>query len=125
MAVTVTQRSVINQDVPSRLLAVTLPPGTTLERFVEQETDRLKALYPKPKTQSVELGPELAEMLQIARYNRNYWEERYQLVKLALREELGFAKKGTSGGVPFVDRRQFPVTGYEVEPFEQDGIYPL
>lgn len=125
MSVTVTQRSVITQDVPSRLLAVTLPAGTTLEKYVEQETDRLRGLYPKPKINSAELGPELAEMLSIAKYNRTYWEERYQLTKLAIREELGWAKKGLSGGVPFVDRRIFPVTGYEVEPYEQDAIFPV
>ena len=125
MPVTVTQRSVITQDVPSRLVAISLPPGLTLEKYVEAETDRLRGLYPKPTVNSVELGPEIAEMLEIARYNRAYWEERYQLTKLAIREELGFAKKGLNGGVPFVDRRQFPVTGYEVESFEQDAIFPL
>lgn len=125
MAVTVSQRSVITQDVPSRLLAITLPPGVTLEKFVEAETERLRGLYPKPKTGSIELGPEVAEMLQIAKYNRAFWEERYQLTKLEIREQLGWAKKATNGGIAFADRRQFPVTGYEVESFEQDAIFPL
>lgn len=125
MPVTVTQRSVITQDVPSRLVAISLPPGTTLERYVEAETDRLRGLYPRPTVNSVELGSELAEMLDIAKYNRAFWEEKYQLTKLAIREELGFAKKATSGGIAFADRRQFPVSGYEVESFDQDGIYPL
>lgn len=125
MAITITQRTQITQDVPSKLIALELPPGVSLEKFVEQETERLRGLYPKPKVNSIELGSELAEMLQVARANLHFWEERYALVKLAIREELGFAKKGLNGGVPFVDRRQFPVSEYHVEPFDQDAIYPV
>lgn len=125
MPVTVTQRSVITQDVPSRLVAIEVPAGTTLEKYIEAETERLRTKYPEPTVNSIELGSELAEMLHIARANRAYWEERYQLTKLAIREELGFAKKGLNGGIPFVDRRIFPVTGYEVENFTQDAIFPV
>jgi hypothetical protein len=125
MAVTVTQRSVITEDVPSRLLALTLPPGVTLDKWVEMETARLRHAYPKPKVAAAELGLDYAEMLRVARHNRNYWAERYELLKLDLREELAWAKKGTVNGIPFVDRRQFPVNGYAVESYEQDALFPV
>ncbi len=123
--ITVTQRSVITQDVPSRLLTLTLPAGVTLDKWVETETARLRHQYPKPKAGAVELGRDYAEMLRIARDRRNYWNERYELLKLDLREELGWAKKGTADEIPFIDRRQFPVKGYEVESYEQDALFPV
>lgn len=125
MTRTITKRARIVEDVPAHLVEVKLPPGVTLEKYIETVNARLKGLYPKPKVDSVELGPECAEMIRIAKYNRDLWEMRYQLLKLEIREQLGFAKKGTADGIPFIDRRQFPVSGYKVDPYDQDAIYPL
>lgn len=125
MATIITQRAVITQDMPSRLLTLQLPPGVTLDKWVEAETARLRQAYPKPKAAAVELGAEAAEMLRIAKNNRDEWEQKYQLYKLILREDLGWAKKGLANDIPFIERRQFPVRGYEVEAYDQDALYPL
>lgn len=125
LATTISHRAVITQDVPSHLLTLKLPAGFSLDKWVEQENARIRQMYPTYKDPAKELGREYAEMWRLARYNVRFWAERYELLKLETREELGWAKKGLADGIPFVDRRMFPVQGYEVDGYEQDALYPV
>lgn len=115
----------ITQDVPEQLTLLRRPPGIGLERWVKMESARLTAEYPKPKEDSVELGTEFAVMMDVARHERNDWNQTYELFKLLLRERMGWASRATANGQPFVERRQFHVSGYPVEPYDQDALYPL
>lgn len=114
----------VTQRLPSGLLAVELPPGVSLDKYIAQETEKLKERYPLKAT-STELGSELRAMYEVGRDMRNLWEMRYELVKLRLREEMKSAKIGMADGMPFVARRQHPVSGYTVDPYEQDALYPV
>lgn len=125
MATKITQRAVVTEDMPSKLLTLKLPPGVTLDAWVEQENQRLRSRYPNVKHPYTELGDESAEMFRIARYNRTLWEQRYQLVKLMLREDLEWGKKGTANGIPFIDRRIFHVDMFETPEHDVDALYPL
>jgi hypothetical protein len=125
MTTTVEHRSVIRQDVPSGLLTLQLPPGVSLDKWVEMENTRLKHQFPAIKEPYAELGAEASEILNICKAERALWAMRYEVHKLRLREDLGFAQRGLANGVPFIERRMFPVKGYEVDPYEQDALYPL
>ena len=125
MTTTVEHRSVIRQDVPSGLLTLQLPPGVSLDKWVEMENVRLKQQFPVVKEPYAELGIEASEILNICKAERALWAMRYEVHKLRLREELGFAHRGLANGVPFIERRIMNVRGYEVEPYEQDALYPL
>lgn len=125
MTVKVTQRAVVTEDMPSGLLTLKLPPGVTLDNWVTQETARIRALYPVPKNDYTELGTETAEMLRIARFNRQMWEQRYELLKLRIREDMAWGKKGTADGVPFIDRRIFHIDEHPTAAHDVDALYPL
>jgi hypothetical protein len=125
MAIKITQRAVVTEDMPSGLLTLKLPPGTTLDKWVEHENARLKDRFPEIKHATKELGPELSEMLQIARRNKKLWEERYELIKLQIREEMEWSKKGTANDVPFIDRRIFHVKTFETPEHDVDALFPL
>lgn len=125
MGTTVSHRAVVSVDAPSHLLTLQLPPGMTLEKWVEQETARLREQYPRPKEPAKELGRDYAEMLRTAKHQRDFWTTKYELLKLELREDLGWAKKGLADGIPFIDRRQFPVSGYTVDSYDQDALFPV
>lgn len=118
-------RTRVVEKLPSGLLTLSLPPGMTLDRWVATETARLRRTYPAPKTAVTDLSPELADMYVTAREQRKLWDTRYELVKLRIREELGWAKIGLDRDMPFVTRRQYPVSSYEVESFDMDAIFPL
>jgi len=125
MAVTVRQRSVLEIDVPSYLLTLELPPGMSLDKWVEKETERIKQMYPDYKDTDVELGREYGEMYRTARFQRNEWEKRYELLKLDARERLGWARRGTADGLPFVQRRINNVKPYAVPGYVNDALYPV
>jgi hypothetical protein len=125
MATKITQRAVVTEDMPSGLLTLKLPPGVTLDNWVKHETMRLRGLYPNPKNPYTELGTEAAEMFRIARANRQLWNERYELLKLKLREDMEWGKKGTADGVPFIDRRIFHVDEFSTSEHDVDALYPL
>lgn len=122
---TIRQRTEITEDYPSQLLLLRRPPGVSLEKWVRSETHRLKETFPEIKETAKELGPEAAEMLRTAKHNRDLWNERYELLKLDIREQLGWAKKGTVNDIPFIERRIFPVRDYHVDAREEDALYPL
>lgn len=122
---TIRQRTEVTEDYPSQLLLLKRPPGVSLVKWVKSETGRLKETYPEIKEAAKELGPEAAEMLRTAKYNRDLWNERYELVKLEVREQMGWAKKGTALDVPFIERRKFTVRDYHVNSYEEDSLYPL
>lgn len=118
-------RAEIVEDVPSRLLTLQLPPGISLDKWVKMETARLRHAYPEPKELATELDPELAEMLITSKAQLKRWTKSYQLTKLEIRGELGFHQVGTVRGVPFAERRMYPVKGYTVHPYDLDAIFPL
>jgi hypothetical protein len=122
---TIRQRTEVTEDYPSQLLLLRRPPGVSLVKWVKSETGRLKETYPEIKESAKELGPEAAEMLRTAKYNRDLWSERYELVKLEIREQLGWAKKGTASDIPFIERRKFTVRDYHVNAYDEDALYPL
>jgi hypothetical protein len=123
--ITVTQRAVVTEDMPSGLLTLKLPPGVTLDKWVKTETERLRTVYPETKWATIELGSESAEMLRVARHNKQVWEQRYELLKLKLREDMQWAKKGTCNEVPFIDRRIFHVDDFVTSAHDVDALYPL
>ena len=116
-------RAVITVEAPPMLATLEVPAGLTLEQWREQEEARLKLLYPKIKAATTEIDPDLAEMLRIADQEAAYWEQKRQLIRLKIREQLEWAKKGTVNGVPVVDRRIFPVKEHEVHDYEVDALY--
>jgi hypothetical protein len=125
MTTTYEHRSVIHRDVPTSLLTLQLPPGVSLDKWVKMETARLRHQYPEVKEPSVELGGETSEILDICKAERDLWTMRYEVHKLHIREEMGYAYRGLAEGLPFIERRITPVKGYEVNPYEQDALYPL
>jgi hypothetical protein len=125
MAIKITQRAVVTEDMPSGLLTLKLPPGTTLDNWVKDENQRIKDRFPEIKHETRELGPELAEMLRIAKHNKQLWEQRYELIKLQIREELQWARKGTADDLPFIGRRIFHVKTFETPEHTVDALFPL
>lgn len=125
MSTTVEHRSVIRQDVPTGLLTLHLPPGISLDKWVRMETARIKHQYPVIKESYAELGAEAKEILEICKAERDVWNMRYELHKLRLREDLGFAHRGQANGIDFIERRITKVREYSVPEQEQDALYPL
>lgn len=125
MATTITRRAVITQDVPDYLLTLELPGGMTLDKWVEMETARIRQMYPDYKDRDVELGREYGEMFRIARHNRTEWEKRYELLKLDVREQMGWHRRGLADGLPFVTRRINNVKPYAVPGYVNDALYPV
>lgn len=125
MAKKISKRVTITQDVPEQVVLLQRPPGIGLKKWVDMESARLRYEYPKPKETSKELGLVAAEIMDVTRHEAKDWDEKYQLAKLMVRELLGWASVGTANGVPFVERRQFPVSGYAVDAYDQDALYPL
>lgn len=125
MTVTYQNRTVIKQDVPSGLLTLTLPPGISLDKWVKMETARIEHQYPSIKEGSVELGAETEEIFRICKAERDTWNIRYEVAKLHLREDLGYAKRGLANGIPFIERRITSVSDYHVDAYEQDALYPI
>jgi hypothetical protein len=122
---TVEHRSVIRQDVPSGLLTLQLPPGISLDKWVKMENARLKHQYPAVKESYAELGSDAKEILEVCKAERDLWTMRYEVHKLHLREDLGFAHRGLAEGVPFIERRITKVKPYSVPEQEQDALYPI
>jgi hypothetical protein len=125
MSTTYEHRSVIRRDVPTGLLTLQLPPGVSLDKWVKMETARLRHQFPEVKEASVELGKEASEILDICKAERDLWTMRYEVHKLHIREDMGYAHRGLADGLPFIERRITPVKGYEVNPYEQDALYPV
>jgi hypothetical protein len=131
------------EQIPSGLLTLKLPPGYSLDRWVEQETERLKEQHPHIQSESVELGPKYRRMHEVASHRRKAAETQYELLKLRMRERLGDAAYGTALGVPFISRRIYPVPGepskrtcaacgtvtsehgYWVDGYEMDAMFPV
>lgn len=118
-------RELLTQEIPSGLLTLHLPPDVSLDKWVEMETHRLRYEYPEITKESVELGPERREEYVTARYLLREAEQRYELCKLRLREDMGAAKKATSNQIPFASRYITPVTGFYTEPYIRDVVQPL
>jgi hypothetical protein len=98
----------VTEEVPSGLLTLKLPPGYSLDRWVEEETERLKAKYPHPHG-TKELGPRWRRMHEVASHRRKQAETTYELFKLKLWEKAGDAETVTSQGIGFKTRRQYHV----------------
>lgn len=118
-------REILTQEIPSGLLTLKLPPDMSLDKWVEMETARLKNEYPEIIKESVELGPERREEYVTARYLLREAEQRYELCKLRLREEMGAAKKATANGNPYAFRYITPVPGFWTQDHIRDVVQPL
>ena len=118
-------REILTTEIPSGLLTLQLPPDVSLDKWVEMETSRLKHEYPEIIKESVELGPERREEYVTARYLLRQAEQRYELCKLRLREDMGAAKKATANDVPFAFRYITPVDGFYTQPYTRDVVQPL
>lgn len=125
MAIRIEHRARLIEEVPARLLTLTLPAGVTLDKWVKMETARLREMYPEPKNPGTELGAESAEMFRVAKKNRDMWERYYQLVKLDIREQLEWGKKALADDIPFLDRRIINISGYHVDPRTEDALFPV
>ena len=118
-------REILTQEIPSGLLTLQLPPDISLDKWVEQETARIKHQYPDITEEAAELGSERREEYVTARYLLRQAEQRYELCKLRLREDMGAAKKATANTVPFAFRYITPVDGFYTQPYIRDVVQPL
>lgn len=118
-------REILTQEVPSGLLTLDLPPGVSLDKWVEMETARIKYEYPEITQEAVELGPERREEYVVARHLLRQAEQRYELCKLQLREEMGPARKATANGVGYAFRYITPVAGFWTSDHVRDVVQPL
>jgi hypothetical protein len=121
-ALTEQKRSLITVDTPDGFLDLAVPPGWTLDKWYKHETRRLAALYPEPALPSTELPGRLADMLTAADSLYKLGEMKRRLVRLLIREQLGWAQEGTVNGWPVARRVQQDVRGYSVEPYSRDMI---
>jgi hypothetical protein len=122
---TISRRVTITQDMPAALEDLKLPPGVTLDKFLDAEKQRISAKYPVVKEGVTEVDPELKEMMRIADREQKYWEEKRQLVRLRIREQMGFAKKAAADGEVFAERRMFPVDEKITDSYDVDAIYAV
>ena len=123
---TVTKRAVITEEIPLRLAELHVPPDWRLADWLEYEHDRIKAMYPVIKDPAKEVSLELCDMLRVADRLASEWEEKRQLVRVIVREELGFAKRAiTPDGKPLAERRMYPVEPYSVGEHKVDAIFRL
>jgi hypothetical protein len=97
----------------------------SLDKWVELETGRLKDEYPEILKEAVELGPERREEYVTARYLLREAEQRYELCKLRLREEMGAARKATANEIPYAFRYITPVEGFFTQSHIRDVVQPL
>jgi hypothetical protein len=122
------RKATIEIEVPEELLDLEIPAGFTLDQWVEHELARLESMYPSASikgSEVAEVGPELREMMRIADRWARYFEYKRQLVRLQVREAMGNAKKAAGDSEVFAERRQFPVKGHDVAPYEVDAIYAV
>lgn len=124
---TVTTRAVITEEIPLRLAELHVPANWRAADWLQYEHDRIKAMYPVIKdVPPQEVSLELCDMLRVADRLAAEWEEKRQLVRVIVREELGFAKRAvTPDGKPLAERRMYPVEGYEVGEHKVDAIFRL
>lgn len=119
------RRDIITEEIPSGLLTLNLPPGMSLNKWVETETARLKNTYPEIVKETIELGAERREEYVVARHRLREAEQMYELCKLRLREDMGPAKKATANGIPYAFRYITAVDGFWTDPYVRDVVQPL
>lgn len=124
---TVTTRAVVSEEIPLRLAELHVPANWRTADWLQYEHDRIKAMYPVIKdVPPQEVSLELCDMLRVADRLAAEWEEKRQLVRVIVREELGFAKRAiTPDGKPLAERRMYPVEGYKVGEHKVDAIFRL
>ena len=123
---TVATRAVITEEIPLRLAELRVPPDWRLADWLQHEHDRIKRMYPQIKVPVETVSLELCDMLRVADRLAAEWEEKRQLVRVVIREELGFAKRAiTPDGKPLAERRMYDVDGYSVREHKVDAIFRL
>lgn len=114
-------RKLIQVDVPAELLLLRPPDGWTIDRWYQQENDRLARMYPEVKIEDAEVPAEFAEMITaVSAFEA--WAKRKKLLKLALREEMGYARVAMVNGNPVAERRQYHVREHPVRAYDVDTI---
>lgn len=119
--------AILIEDVPLRLTELHVPADWRASDWLKHEHARIKAMYPVIKdVPPQEVSLELCDMLRIADRLAAEWEERRQLVRVVVREELGWAKRAvTPDGKPLAERRVYDVDGYSVGDHMVDAIFRL
>ena len=124
---TVSKRAVITEEIPLRLAELHVPANWRTADWLEHEHDRIREMYPVIKDVPAEtVSLELCDMLRVADRLAAEWEEKRQLVRVIVREELGYAKRAvTPDGKPLAERRMYPVGEYSVGEHKVDAIFRL
>jgi hypothetical protein len=114
--------------IEDRLAVLQVPADWKLADWLEYEKDRLVSQFPhiKESEQTSEVSYELAAMLRTADEHARTWEARRQLVRVRIREEIGWAKRAvTADGRPVAERRIYDVEAHRVDDYHVDAIFGL
>jgi hypothetical protein len=126
MTTVISRKAVMTEEVPLALAELHIPEGWRLDDWVSFEKQRLIEMYPKIRDEEAIVSYDLRDMLRAADRLVSQWEERRQLVRVTLREEMGHARTAvTPDGNPLAERRIYPVKEFSTRSHTVDSIFRI